>query len=554
LKKIAAFGRVNVTNMRILPSLPRRTGLGPAVFVMAVLLVLSSAVLVWRLGEKPLENWDEGIHAEVTREVLENRAWLSLEYRDEYYTAKPPLKFWLTAPLFALTGPTEFNARLWSALAGIATTILIGWWALQWNRSIRFALLAGGIFLFGRYVMYHAFRTGETDGLLVFFMTASLYAYWKSLDDRRWFIVFGALTGLAIMTKSVGGFLPLLVVAIDLTLSRQWAALGRRTLVWSVAAAAIVALPWHTLELLRHGREFIDSYFGFHVISRTSEILYANDVPWWWYADIIVKRTIPFGSFIGLAIILALRRWWRDRDPIDRLMLVWMVVVFGIFSLVRTKFDWYVVPLYPALAFLLARAFSEFLHQRRDRFLLAVAAASFLIFVYRIPSEFVPVGWLWKLTPYGWLPSVAAESLIGRGLVAIVTTIAVSSAMYLLRRRLVISSTRAIGMTVVVYLCVLALGWQVSYLRHLPTTTPMKTLAERVDELDAGSIDVVGIDMRTQPAGYFYLRRIPGLQLREIGPDETVTGDLVLTTIELSAGRGDAILESGQFALIRPVR
>ncbi|MBI5405245.1 MAG: glycosyltransferase family 39 protein [Candidatus Kerfeldbacteria bacterium] len=536
--------------MQILTSIPRRIGFGAPLFVVAVLLVLSSAVFFWKLGVKPLENWDEGIHAEVTREVLANQAWLSLSYRDDYYTAKPPLKFWLTAPLFAASGPTEFNARFWSAVAGVLTTILIGWWAFQWNRSVRFALLTGGIFLFGRFVMYHAFRTGETDGLLVLFVTAAMYAYWKLQDDQRWLIVFGAMTGLAIMTKSVGGFIPLMVAAVDLTLSRGWRTINRRTWLMSIGAAAIIALPWHLLELLRHGREFIDGYIGFNVVQRSGDVLYANDVPWWWYADIIVKRMIPFGSFLPLALVLAARRMRRGRDVLDRIMLIWAVVVFVIFSLVQTKFDWYVLPLYVPLAFLLARAFSEFLHQDRDRFLIITAGLSFAVFVFRMPLEFVAQGWLWRLTPYAYLPSGMAGNVLGRGLVALVTTAGVGLLIWTLRKRLVIASTRAVGMIVVVYLCVLAAGWQFSYLRHLPVSAPLKTIAEKVEALDARSIDVVGINLATQPAGNFYLRRIADLEVREIKADQPRQSELVLTTVENRPNDAkNAILEVGPYVL-----
>ncbi len=532
-----------------------RPSLGLLAAALAAVLALSSFMMFWRLGASPLTNWDEGIHAEVTREMSHDGAWISMSYRDEYYTAKPPLRFWMTAALFPLMGESEFSLRFWSATAGVTTALLLTFWIWQMSNSMRLAFLTGALFTLGRFTLFHSFRTGETDGLFVLFFTAALYCYWRSRERPRWFIGFGALVGLAVMTKSFAGLILPLIAAIDLTVSRKWSYIGFPTALAGAGAAAAIALPWHIIEFVRHGATFWNSYFGFHVLERSSEVLYANDVAWYWYAEVLFKRTYPFSVFVPLAMALALRRMIRSRDAFDRFLVVWTGVVFVLFSFVRTKFDWYILPLYPALVMVLARGFTEFLHQKADRVLVWTSAASFFAGVALLPQGIAHEGLLWKLTPFAYLPEWYAATVGGQLVVAIATTAAVVVMTILLKRQTIIEPTRAVGMIVIGYLVVMAFGWQYSYIKHLPTSSPLKDVANELRRVNATALDVIGINLTVQPAGYYYLRSVPDLKLRELKNADELNGPYALVQVrspqyDSVMARGSAILTRDRFALV----
>lgn len=522
--------------------------------VLVAVTALAAFLFFWGLGVKPLENWDEGIHAEVSREMYRGGSWLSMTYRDEPYFAKPPLKFWLTTAFFSMFGESEFAIRLWSAVAGVATVVLLAFWGWQVTNSVRYAFLAGALFATGRYVFFHAFRTGETDGLLVLFIVAALYAYWRSWGQPRWFIVFGVIVGLAVMTKSFAGLIPALVVALDLSLGRRWSKIGFRTIAWSAGLAAAIILPWHVIELARHGWSFWNNYFTFHILERTSDVLYKNVVPWYWYAEIIMKRMFPYSAFMPIALLLAVRRMIRHRDELDRLLLLWIGVVFILFSFVQTKFDWYILPIYPALALLLTRGIYEFLHVTTDRLALWGMVASFALALAILPLGLAHEGLLWKLTPYGYLP-FDASTTFARVAMAVLAIVVLTLLGLALRRRLVANPVRLFGIVATAYFLVLSFGWQASYLRHLPTTSPLKFMAEAIASSGVENLDVVRVSLLTQPAGYFYLRRIPGLVLREVKGGEEIKGPLVLTTKagldDSLRSQTDAILERDRFILLK---
>ncbi|MBI4092297.1 MAG: glycosyltransferase family 39 protein [Candidatus Kerfeldbacteria bacterium] len=539
--------------MRELTLFSQRPRSGGFALVLAIVTLAAVFLFGWKLGLKPLENWDEGIHAEVSREMRASGDWLTLTYRDQLYTAKPPLKFWLTAPVIAVLGETELAFRLWSALAGVLTTLVLTVWAWQWMKSSWLALLTGLFFVSGRFTLFHVFRTGETDGLLLLFFVVSLYAYWKSWDDKRWWFLVGAAVGLAIMTKSLAGALPAIIMAIDITWRKGWSTLDWKTIFKAVGLAAVIAVPWHLSQLFINGKSFWNGYFGFNVFERSSEVLYANQVPWYWYAKVMAMRTFPWGPAVVAGGILALRRaWWQSSD-LDRLLLIWIAVVWLLFTLVQTKFDWYILPLYPGLALLLARGVEELFLKARDRLVIGVYVLAVAATAFYLPDGLAREGILWKMTPYAYLPE-AASSVGGRVLVAIGVVLLIAALTIVVRKLTTVRPPSLLGALGVGYVLVIALGWYGSYLRHLPTASAFKTMAERVDRADASELSVIGLNLATQPAGYFYLRRIPDLKLREVRTVDELSSGLVLTTTaddtSTIRSQGRTILQQGNFVLL----
>ena len=93
--------------------------------VLAVLL--ACIVLLPLLGHKPLTNWDEGIYAEISREML-SLGPLVPHWNYQPWFEKPPLMLWITVAFFKVFGVTEFWARAGSALSGVGIVALLHAW------------------------------------------------------------------------------------------------------------------------------------------------------------------------------------------------------------------------------------------------------------------------------------------------------------------------------------------------------------------------------------------------------------------------------------------
>src|SRR5580704_1450235 len=92
--------------------------------------LLACIVLLILLGHKPLTNWDEGIYAEISREMLSSNP-LVPHWNYQPWFEKPPLMPWITAIFFRLFGINEFWSRAGSALSGVAIVALLHGWLIS---------------------------------------------------------------------------------------------------------------------------------------------------------------------------------------------------------------------------------------------------------------------------------------------------------------------------------------------------------------------------------------------------------------------------------------
>jgi|GEM_PF-2297739 len=365
--------------------------------------VLAALMFFVLMPQYPMQNWDEGIHSQVTREMMQGGDWWTLHYQGELYFRKPPIKMWLTAPLVLLFGDHTWVYRFWSAIAGIASAVLLGILIFRKEKNILAAWLSGFIFISGQFIFYHAFRTGETDGLFLLFLVFGFFAYWKGLTKPKWLIAMGASFGLSVMTKSLAGLIGPFVVILDVLLRRDWKMLRSRYIWYGVTAFFVIALPWHLSMIAMYGHRFWDEYVGFHIVERAFTELYA-DLPWYWYIKIIIQRLFPLSFFFIGALLVPVVDMIRRKKIEASLALLWLGVPLLLFTLVKTKFEWYILPAYPAAAWLIGRYLADVIRQyKRPLLYITFAISVFLVFAW-VPSAIPPGAKTYWFTLQAYIP------------------------------------------------------------------------------------------------------------------------------------------------------
>src|SRR5580658_5855938 len=86
----------------------------------AALLLGAGALYLFRLGWVGLYDLDEAVYAEISREMVALKDWVTPHLDGIAYLEKPPLLDWLNALAFRLFSPSAFSARLATALAAVA--------------------------------------------------------------------------------------------------------------------------------------------------------------------------------------------------------------------------------------------------------------------------------------------------------------------------------------------------------------------------------------------------------------------------------------------------
>jgi 4-amino-4-deoxy-L-arabinose transferase-like glycosyltransferase len=350
--------------------------------------LLACIVLLLLLGHKPLTNWDEGIYAEISREMLQS-GFLVPHWNYQPWFEKPPLMLWITAVLFKLFGINEFCARAGSAFSGVCIVALLHGWLARSRDT--FAAWLSTFILLSTFGFLHVCRVGEMDVLLSLGCCIALFGL-LAVQDRRlhgWYLFWAGLA-IALMTKGAASIV-LIVTGLLLALIERWNSTRLGRSFWlGLLLFLFAVLPWHLYMFHLYGNSFLAEYFGFHVLSRATHQIEDHITHWWYYFWVLLVSAAPFVLLYPFAIADSFRR--KDL----RVWAIFALVVLGFFTLVQTRLPHYIAPIYPALAMLtsvfLADQLRELQRRRRQSPTSFWTTAAILIILICIASAFLTSG------------------------------------------------------------------------------------------------------------------------------------------------------------------
>lgn len=315
----------------------------------ALAAALACAVLLPLLGHRSLAMWDEGIYAEISREML-HRTPLVPTWNLQPWLEKPPLMLWITAGFFRVFGVTEFWARAASAFSGVATVVLLHRFLAR--RFAIFAAWIGTVVLLSTFGFLHVCRAGEMDGPLTLFEFLAVLGLVcvGERDTRGWWLFWIGFAA-ALMTKGAASLVLPITVAVVALLERWPWRLFAGAFFAGLALFLLLVLPWHLAMLHRFGPVFTHEYLGLHVLSRASSQIEGHYTHPWYYVVVLIASAPPWMLLYPAGISTALRR--SEPRPL-RCFAVFALVVLVLFTIVKTRLPHYIAPVYPALSLLAA--------------------------------------------------------------------------------------------------------------------------------------------------------------------------------------------------------
>ncbi len=346
-----------------------------------LLILIAAFALLWKLGTGTLAAWDEAIYAQVSKEISRSGYWLTLHWEYQPWFEKPPLFMWITALFYGLFGVNEFWARFPSALSGLAL-IVVTYQIGKFAYGKRVGLLAAAI-LSTCYHFLSFSRFGTMEVMLTLFAYLALFAYLRLNDgNQKWWFVVWTSCALAMMVKGAGGIFAPAAIVIALVIDKRLNAAVRSRHFWqSILLAFLIVAPWHIVMYAQHGQPFLDEYLGYHVIARSTTTLEGNPSGYFYYFGKLVDGFFPWCLVVPFAVVSVIRRKLRG-EAHPSILLIFSAVVFLIYTLIPTRRPWYIVPIYPALAILIAVFVSNVYQkyqQRPFRRRIVLGACSLLI-------------------------------------------------------------------------------------------------------------------------------------------------------------------------------
>jgi 4-amino-4-deoxy-L-arabinose transferase-like glycosyltransferase len=118
-------------------------------------------------------------------------------------------------------------------------------------------------------------------------------------------------------------------------------------LVWLV----LLVLPWFVAIVVKSGGSFITQSVGEDMLAKVFGGQESHGAPPGFYFALFWVTFWPGSILAGVA---APRIWQARREPGARFLLAWLLPSWAVFEIVMTKLPHYVLPLYPAIAILIA--------------------------------------------------------------------------------------------------------------------------------------------------------------------------------------------------------
>lgn len=333
----------------------------PVLLVLWVLVVLS----VW-LGTRGLNEPDEGRYAEIGREMHAGSSWLLPHLNGFPHFQKPPLVYWLTAVGYHLLGVNEWGARFPSAIAAFGATMCTWWIGRRLFRAE--VATTAALVLLGSLEFFGLARMLTPDMLMSFWITASIACWVRAKAPtepgeppaKGWIWGFFICQGLGFLTKGPMA----LVVPWSAALGWIWASrsLGNRVRIpWKTGLLLTlgIALSWYIVISIRQPGT-LEYFVGDELVKRVMSKAHGRSKPFWFFIPVVIGGVVPWSFFLPWLIQSAWRRL-RHRathplEPWQGLVLGWTVIPFLVLSVSGSKLLTYVLPLFPAIALVLAWA------------------------------------------------------------------------------------------------------------------------------------------------------------------------------------------------------
>jgi len=328
--------------------------------VALLVLIAATCFLPGLAGIAPVDR-DEARFVQATRQMLETGDFVDIRLQDEPRYKKPIGIYWLQAAAATVTGQGA-SAPIWayrlvSVLGGFAAVLLTYWAALPlFGRRVGFIAAAAMATSLLLTVEAHLAKTDAVLLATVVLAQGVLARAYVAPQGERLSLPVAMLfwfgLGLGILVKG-----PIVVMVVALTATSL--AIADRRIGWlsglrpalGVPLALLIVLPWFLAILSISGTGFFSASIGGDLLDKLATGQESHWGPPGYHLVLAFILFLPMAVLLPSAIVPA---WRLRRQAAVRFCLAWLLPTWLVFELVATKLPHYTLPLYPALAILVA--------------------------------------------------------------------------------------------------------------------------------------------------------------------------------------------------------
>jgi 4-amino-4-deoxy-L-arabinose transferase-like glycosyltransferase len=336
--------------------------------VLSLLLRVSLLAFLPGFFQIPPVDRDEARFAQATKQMLETGEYVDIRFQNEVRYKKPVGIYWLQAAAVKageVLGVAEPRTTIWlyrlSSLLGAIGAVLLTYWAALAFVSRRASLVAA-LMMASSVLLGVEARLAKTDAMLLFASVAAMGAMGRVYLARRSAaeVAVGLKQPAILWTALAGGILlkgPLVLMFVVLAAATLSIADRSARWLWSLRPFAgfawmiLLVLPWFVAIIAKSGSDFFVQALGHDMLGKVTSGQEAHGAPPGFYFVLFWVTFWPGSVLAGLAVPAI---WRLRREAGAQFLLAWLVPSWFVFEAVMTKLPHYVLPLYPAIAILIA--------------------------------------------------------------------------------------------------------------------------------------------------------------------------------------------------------
>ncbi|MGB7190828.1 MAG: glycosyltransferase family 39 protein [Acidobacteriaceae bacterium] len=321
---------------------------------------------------------DEPRYAQVAREMLQRRDFITPYLWGKPWLEKPALYYWRAIVSYREFGIHDWTARLPSASFAFVLVVMIYLHIRRFRRGgqLDAALITAscvGILAFA--------RGASTDMQLAApFCIGMLGWYaWYETDSKFWLFDLYFFGGAATLAKGpVAPFLALVILIVFAALRREWS-IFRRTIWWpGIGLYFAMVLPWF-IEVQIRNPGFFKAFFLQHNLERFATDRFHHEQDFWYYIPIALLAITPWAVIAIAALVDGIKQsiaeWsvrrakiryvgtFRAGDAFPEFLVLWALIPIVFFSFSQSKLPGYILPSVPPLTILAG----DYLNRLRER-------------------------------------------------------------------------------------------------------------------------------------------------------------------------------------------
>lgn len=325
---------------------------------LGLMWLLVGALFLTGLGRRDWWYPDEPDVALPAIEMAARGDWVVPTQNGKAWLDYPPLAYWGARVTGLITGRIDpFTTRVpmlfFAGVLLLATARLGAQLRMEEDGRWGALVLAGTPLLWQQATQVQVdlgYAAAQAVGLLCYLRGDSAPA--GSRASWGWRVLGFAAFGVAILGKGpLGMLLPGLILTLWHGFNKEWRRIGELAPLALVSLA--VAAPWYAMLGQRIGWDVLGEEFYLQNFDRFQSTTRGHGGKgWWYYGKALALDFLPW----VFLLVPALYHGWKTQrtDRRWRLLVIWILAPFIFFTLASTKRNVYLLPIYPALALVVA--------------------------------------------------------------------------------------------------------------------------------------------------------------------------------------------------------